>query len=142
MSIILEEISTDALAYLGDSVIELLVREHLVNMNITSSGGLNSKSLEFVKAGAQAQAMRSILPLLTSEEEAIFKRGRNKAGGNVPKSATVSEYRAATGMETLFGYLHLKGDRERIVELFRIGYQIEQQLNNNRTTIEQQSNNN
>ena len=131
MSIILEEISTDALAYLGDSVIELLVREHLVNMNITSSGGLNSKSLEFVKAGAQAQAMRSILPLLTSEEEAIFKRGRNKAGGNVPKSATVSEYRAATGMETLFGYLHLKGDRERIVELFRIGYQIEQQLNNN-----------
>lgn len=126
MSIILEEISTDALAYLGDSVIELLVREHLVNMNITSSGGLNSKSLEFVKAGAQAQAMRSILPLLTSEEEAIFKRGRNKAGGNVPKSATVSEYRAATGMETLFGYLHLKGDRERIVELFRIGYQIEQ----------------
>ncbi len=125
MAIIFEEISTDALAYLGDSVIELLVREHLVNMNITSSGGLNSKSLEFVKAGAQAQAMRNILPLLTDEEEAIFKRGRNKAGGNVPKSATVSEYRAATGMETLFGYLHLKGDRERISLLFREGYKIQ-----------------
>ena len=125
MAIIFEEVSTDALAYLGDSVIELLVREHLVNMNITSSGGLNSKSLEFVKAGAQAQAMINILPLLTDEEEAIFKRGRNKAGGNVPKSATVSEYRAATGMETLFGYLHLKGDRERISLLFREGYKIQ-----------------
>ena len=125
MSINFEEITTDALAYLGDSVIELLVREHLVNMNITSSGRLNSKSLEFVKAGAQAQAMRNILPHLSEEEEAIFKRGRNKAGGNVPKSATVSEYRAATGMETLFGYLHLKGNRERITQLFRIGYSIE-----------------
>ena len=124
MAIILEEISTDALAYLGDSVIELLVREHLVNMNITSSGGLNSKSLEFVKAGAQAQAMRNIAPLLTEEEEQIFKRGRNKAGGNVPKSATVSEYRAATGMETLFGYLHLKGEKDRIEELFRVGYNL------------------
>ena len=124
MAIILEEISTDALAYLGDSVIELLVREHLVNMNITSSGSLNSKSLEFVKAGAQAQAMRNITPLLTEEEEMIFKRGRNKAGGNVPKSATVSEYRAATGMETLFGYLHLKGDKQRIEELFRVGYNL------------------
>lgn len=124
MAIILEEISTDALAYLGDSVIEILVREHLVNMNITSSGGLNAKSLEFVKAGAQAKAMRNILPLLTEEEESIFKRGRNKAGGNVPRSATVSEYRAATGMETLFGYLHLKGDRERISQLFRAGYEI------------------
>ena len=124
MPLYFEEISTDALAYLGDSVIELLVREHLVNMNITSSGSLNSKSLEFVKAGAQAQAMRNILPLLTEEEESIFKRGRNKAGGNVPKSATVSEYRAATGMETLFGYLHLKGDRERICTLFKVGYNI------------------
>ncbi len=124
MALILEEISTDALAYLGDSVIELLVREHLVNMNITSSGALNSKSLEFVKAGAQAQAMRNILPLLTEEETQIFKRGRNKTGGNVPRSASVSEYRAATGMEVLFGYLHLKGDTERISLLFEVGYQI------------------
>lgn len=124
MSVILEEISTDALAYLGDSVIELLVREHLVNSNITSSGSLNSRSLEFVKAGAQAEAVRNILPLLTEEEEAIFKRGRNKAGGNVPKSATVSEYRAATGMEALFGYLHLKGDTERISALFKAGYKL------------------
>ena len=124
MAINFEEISTDALAYLGDSVIELLVREHLVNINITTSGALNSKSLEFVKAGAQAQAMHNILPLLSAEEEAIFKRGRNKAGGNVPKSATVSEYRAAPGMEVLFGYLHLKGNRERISELFRLGYNV------------------
>ena len=126
MSVILEEISTDALASLGDSVIELLVREHLVNMNITSSGSLNTRSLEFVKASAQAQAMRSILPLLTAEEEAIFKRGRNKAGGNVPKSATVSEYRAATGMEVLFGYLHVTGQKERIDTLFALAYPAEE----------------
>ncbi len=125
MAIILEEISTDALAYLGDSVIELLVREHLVNSNITSSGSLNSKSLEFVKAGAQAAAMHNITSLLTDEEMLIFKRGRNKAGGNVPKSATVSEYRTATGMEVLFGYLHLSGNTERISALFRAGYKLD-----------------
>ncbi|MBP3376588.1 MAG: hypothetical protein J6L83_07470 [Clostridia bacterium] len=116
------ELSTAALAYLGDSVLELLVREKLISDGFSDSGNLNRESLKYVKAGAQAAAMRKILPSLSEEEEAVFKRGRNMSGGNVPKSATMSEYRAATGMEVLFGYLHVNGRRDRIAELFKMAY--------------------
>ena len=114
------EMSAAALAYLGDSVIELLVREKLVNDGFSDSGNLNRESLKYVKAGAQAAAMRRILPSLSEEEEQVFKRGRNMSGGNVPKSATMSEYRTATGMEVLFGYLHVTGKQERLRELFAL----------------------
>lgn len=116
------EMSAAALAYLGDSVIELLVREKLVNDGFSDSGNLNRESLKYVKAGTQAAAMRNILPVLSEEEMQTFKRGRNMSGGNVPKSATMSEYRTATGMEVLFGYLHVTGKKERIAELFAIAY--------------------
>lgn len=116
------EMSAAALAYLGDSVIELIVREKLVNDGFSDSGNLNRESLKYVKAGAQAAAMRNILPVLSEEEMQTFKRGRNMSGGNVPKSATMSEYRTATGMEVLFGYLHVTGKKERIAELFTIAY--------------------
>ena len=122
MSVNIKEISAEALAYLGDSVIELKVRELLVNRGIGSSRNLNRESLSFVKATAQAKAMQKLLPLLTEEETAAFKRGRNMSGGNVPKSATMSEYRTATGMEALFGYLHLLGNAERIDTLFCAAY--------------------
>ena len=120
----IKEISTEALAYLGDSVIELLVRELLVNRGISGSGNLNSESLKFVKASAQAAAMNRIIGALTDEEMSIYKRGRNMSGGNVPKSATMSEYRTATGMEVLFGYLHMIHQQERADELFRIAYEL------------------
>ena len=122
MSVNMNEVSREALAYLGDCVIELLVREHLVGLGISGSGNLNRASLAFVKASAQCKAMQNILPMLTEEETAIYKRGRNMSSGNVPKSATMAEYRTATGMEALFGYLHLQNDRERMVELFRVAY--------------------
>lgn len=118
----IKEVSTDALAYLGDCVLELKVRELLVNQGLSDSGRLNKESLAFVKATAQAKAMQNILPLLTEEELAVYKRGRNMSGGNVPKSATMSEYRTATGMEALFGYLHLLGQTERIALLFSAAY--------------------
>ena len=117
--------STAALAYLGDCVIELCVREHLVRSGLSSSARLNSEALEYVKASKQAEAMKNILELLTDDEAAAFRRGRNMGHTNTPKSATVSEYRAATGMETLFGYLHLSGKQERIAELFAIAYKTE-----------------
>ena len=82
------------------------------------------KTLEYVKASKQAEAMKNILPLLTEEEDAVFHRGRNIGHTNTPKSATVAEYRAATGMEALFGYLHLAGQKERIGELFDAAYPI------------------
>ena len=118
----IKEVSTEALAYLGDCVIELKVRELLVCRGISGSGNLNRESLSFVKATAQAKAMQNILPLLTEEETAVYKRGRNMSGGNVPKSATMAEYRTATGMEVLFGYLHLLGRNERIDQLFSLAY--------------------
>ena len=116
------ELSTAALAYLGDSVIEVLVREKLVYDGFSDSGNLNRESLKYVKAGAQAAAMRKIIPLLSETEEAVFKRGRNMSGGNVPKSTTMSEYRAATGMEVLFGYLHVTNQADRTKELFELAY--------------------
>ena len=122
MSVNVKEVSSEALAYLGDSVIEVKVRELLVNRGISGSGNLNRESLAFVKASAQCRAMQRILPLLTEEETAVYKRGRNMSGGNVPKSATMAEYRTATGMEALFGYLHLLQRQERISELFDAAY--------------------
>ena len=114
--------STAALAYLGDCVIEMCVREHLVRAGISSSARLNRLALDFVRAPMQARAMQRLLPVLSEEELAVFHRGRNVGHTNTPKSATVAEYRAATGMETLFGYLHLSGKPERIRELFLIAY--------------------
>ena len=114
--------STAALAYLGDCVIEICVRERLVRAGISSSARLNRLALDFVRAPMQAQAMKNILPLLTEEEEGVFHRGRNLGHGSTPKSATMAEYRAATGMEALFGYLHLAERKDRIDQLFAAAY--------------------
>jgi ribonuclease-3 family protein len=121
----IREISTPALAYLGDCVIELCVRRYLVESGLSTSAHLNARALDFVRAPAQAEAMKRLLPILTEEEEGFFRRGRNLGHSNVPKRATVSEYRAATGMEALFGYLHLTGQTDRIQELFCAAYAIE-----------------
>ncbi len=118
----LNSYSTASLAYLGDCVLELCVREHLVKLGLSSSARLNKEALEYVRATKQARAMERILPHLSEEEAAVFRRGRNIGHTNTPKSATVAEYRSATGMETLFGYLHLAGRRERIQELFLLAY--------------------
>lgn len=125
MSKTLTEISTPALAYLGDCVIELCVRELLVEKGLSSSKSLNGASLCFVRAEAQANAVMKILPMLTEEENAAYRRGRNIGHTNTPKSATVGQYRMATGMEALFGYLHLRGETARIKELFLIAYESE-----------------
>ena len=117
--------STAALAYLGDSVLELCVRQYLVRKGVSSSAALNKQALDYVRAGAQAEAMKRILPILTEEEDAVFHRGRNIGHTNTPKSATVAEYRAATGMEALFGWLHLAGRQARIEELFALAYGLE-----------------
>ena len=124
-------LSNAALAYLGDSVIELAVREHLVSLGYSSSSHLNSAALDFVRASAQAQAMKRIMELLDEEESAIYRRGRNVGHTNTPRSATVSEYRTATGMETLFGWLHVNRRQERIKELFAAAYALNEENENN-----------
>ena len=118
----IREISVPALAYLGDCVLELCVRKHLIESGLSTSAHLNAAALDYVRAPAQAAAMERILPLLSEEEARYFRRGRNMGHSNVPKRSTVSEYRAATGMEVLFGYLHLTEQQERINILFRMAY--------------------
>ena len=118
----IKDISAPALAYLGDCVIELMVRRRLVLSGLSSSKSLNAKALEYVRASAQSEAMKNIIDILTEEEEAYFRRGRNIGHTNTPKNATVGQYRAATGMETLFGYLYLTGQTERAEELFDKAY--------------------
>ena len=110
------------LAYLGDSVLELITRRYLLSTGVTDVGKLNQMALSFVRATAQSEAVERLLPHLTEEETAVFKRGRNAHGIAIPKSASASQYRRATGMEALFGYLYLEGREERLAELFAIGY--------------------
>ena len=119
----LSDITTPALAYLGDCVLEVCVRTYLVTeRGLSTSAHLNRASLDFVRASAQSEAVGRMEPHFTEEEAAIYRRGRNMGHGNVPKSASVAEYRRATGMEVLFGYLHLTGQTERLDHLFRLGY--------------------
>ena len=121
----LNELSTPSLAYLGDSVLELLVRQALVESGISSSKKLNERALSFVSAPAQAAAVKNVIELLSDEEAAYFKRGRNIGHTNTPKRSSVGEYRMATGFETLFGYLKLTGNDTRAAELFSIAYAAE-----------------
>ena len=120
--IALNEVSTPALAYLGDGVLELLVREALVLRGLGKAGHLHAAALHYVQAPAQAAAMERLLPHLTEEEAGIYRRGRNSTHLNIPKHARPAEYRMATGMEVLFGYLHLKGDSGRLRSLFALAY--------------------
>jgi ribonuclease-3 family protein len=131
MDAALNTYSTASLAYLGDCALEICVREYLVReAGLSSSAKLNKAALDFVRASRQAEAMKNILPLLTEEENAVFHRGRNMGHGNTPKSATVSEYRSATGMEALFGWLWLKGDASRMHQLFRTAYGLDTKESN------------
>ncbi len=111
------------LAYLGDAAAEIVVREYLVTDAKLSFGEHPSeKALEFVTAEAQSLAADRILPLLTEEESEVYHRGRNGVHGNAPKHATVAEYRKATGLECLFGYLYLIRRNDRMKELFCKGF--------------------
>lgn len=106
------------LAYIGDGVLELLVREKLITSGETSTGKLSVIAQKIVCAPAQSEMVEKLLPLLTEEELSAYKLGRNHKVNSKPKKATAVEYHRATGMEAVFGYLHLAGRHERIRELF------------------------
>ena len=113
-------VSNLGLAHIGDCVYELLVRSYLVCHGGQTNQGLHFATVEYVKAPAQAKAMEKLLPHLTEEEHAVYKRGRNTRVNSVPKNADIGDYHAATGLECLFGWLYLKAMHERINELFAI----------------------
>ena len=129
MALDVKQVSTAALAYLGDGVWELLVRQMLVEKGISDSRRLNTEALNYVTASAQAVVVKKILSELTEEEDAVYRRGRNIGHTNVPKRATVMEYRMATGLEALFGYLHLTERTDRIEELFALAFRIGEENN-------------
>ena len=104
------------LAYLGDCVYELYVRSHLTSDGNHKVRDLHSSATKFVRASAQAEFYRKIQGILTEEESAAFHRGRNTKS-HPPKNAEVSDYRIATGVETLLGHLYVTGQTERISEL-------------------------
>ncbi len=112
-------LSPSVLAFVGDAVYGLYVRVALAKVN-RPSGELHRLSVNLVKATAQAKAFKLIEPLLSEKEENIFKRGRNFHTSTTPKSATNSEYHTATGLECLFGFLHLSKQNKRAEELFKI----------------------
>ncbi|MGM9681269.1 MAG: Mini-ribonuclease 3 [Eubacteriales bacterium] len=116
------QIPSADLAYLGDSVMELLVREHLIRQGHSGAGKLNALARSYVTAICQAQAADRILPCLDETEEGVFRRARNHGKPSPPPSASIAEYRKATALEALFAYLYLIGNRERMRELFEIGY--------------------
>lgn len=116
------QISACALAYLGDSVLEALIRERLVLKGYEKSAKLNSEALKYVTAVNQAKAYMNIERVLTEDEAQIFRRGKNSSHLNIPKSASPIEYKTATGFEAIFGYLRLTKNEERILTLFALAY--------------------
>ena len=114
----LREISPLAMAFVGDSVLELLVRQRLVEYHRMAPGRLNAEKVKYVSARAQFREEQLLEPLFTAEEMDVFKRGRNASRTAVSKHATPEEYRASTGFECLLGWLYLRGDTARIGQLF------------------------
>lgn len=108
------------LAFLGDAVYSLLVRQMLSFEENKPTGKLHKQSIKYVNAAFQAQMIRELLPMLNENEEAVFKRGRNAHSAHSPKNQDAADYRYATGLEALYGYLYLCGKNARINELFRL----------------------
>lgn len=115
----LRGMSAIALAHMGDAVYETLVRTWLCVHGTATGKDLHRATVALVCAAAQAEKMTKILPLLTQEEAAVYKRGRNANVHTMPRSASPAQYHTATGLECLMGFLYLKGDRDRAEELFR-----------------------
>ena len=111
-------LSPSVLAFVGDAVYGLCVRTKLAETN-RPSGELHKLSVQYVNATAQAKAFEIIKEDLTEKEMSVFKRGRNFHTGNTPKNSTGGDYHTATGLETLFGFLYLSKQKERIEELFQ-----------------------
>lgn len=112
------EYSALALAFLGDAYFCLLVRERLVRDDPFCGAGLSEKAVGYVNAVAQSAAIEKLLQAATPEEEAAYKRGRNAKPPHTPRGVPVCDYRRATGLETLFGYLYIQGEHARARYLF------------------------
>lgn len=116
----IDGISSLGLAHMGDAVFELMVRSWLCLGGKATAKGLHKAAVRYVAAPAQAKMTETIKPLLTPEEQDVFRRGRNASPHSIPVHASREEYAAATALEALFGWLWLSGERERLNELFTL----------------------
>ena len=113
------------LALIGDGVFEVFIRNHILTQNTAlSANKIHIKAISYVKAKSQSCIMHEIEELITEEEEAVYKRGRNAKSPTVPKNADVRDYRMATGFEALVGYLYLSGNKERLEFIFNKSIEI------------------
>lgn len=116
----IDAISNLGLAHIGDSVFEVLCRSYLCARGGKTVGNLHRETVALVKAPSQARFAEKLLPNLTEQELAYYRRGKNSHVHAVPKGATPAEYAKATGLETLFGALYLAGQTDRLNELFHV----------------------
>ena len=116
----INRIPTLNLAFIGDGVYDLLVREYLVKNSAAHVGELNQRKVSLVNCKSQAAFAEKLAEHLTEEELDVYKRGRNTKVNSASKHSTLSDYHAATGLEALFGWLYLKGRQDRINELFAL----------------------
>ena len=116
----IDAISNLGLAHMGDCVFEILCRGYLCARGGKNVGNLHRDTINMVKASSQAKFMERLLPHLTEEELAFYRRGKNAHVHAVPKSCSPAEYAKATGLEALFGALYLAGETDRINELFKL----------------------
>ena len=116
----IREMNPLSLAFMGDGVLELLVRQHLVERSRLLPGKLHAEAVRYVSARSQFLEMKLLEPMLTEEEHAVFRRGKNANKATVAKHASVEEDRTSTGFEGLLGWLYLKGRNERIMELMDV----------------------
>ena len=113
-----------ALAYIGDGIYELVIRSIVVERANRSANDLHKKTTRYVKAPAQSAMIEALLPELTEDEEAVYRRGRNAKSYTTAKNASVADYRRATGFEALMGYLYLTGQTDRMLELIKDGIRL------------------
>lgn len=109
------------LAYIGDGIYDLVIRSLVVGKGNTRASELHHRTSHLVKAHSQSAMMEYILPILSEEEEAVYRRGRNAKSPTMAKNATMGDYRRATGFEALMGYLYLKDEFDRMLELIAVG---------------------
>ena len=110
-----------ALAYIGDAVYDLIIRTVVVERGNKAANRLHHDAVRYVNASAQASVAECLLEMLTEEELAVYKRGRNAKSHTAAKNASIEDYRKATGLEALFGYLYLADKMDRILELVITG---------------------
>ncbi|WP_066640557.1 ribonuclease III domain-containing protein [Desulfolucanica intricata] len=115
-----ELLSVQVLAYIGDAVYELAVREYLVSLGFAKMDKLHKEAVQYVRASTQAEVLHIIEDYLSEEELAVVRRGRNTKINHCPKGAEVIEYRYSTAFESLIGYLYFKGAHERLGELINL----------------------